>query len=415
MIDRLQLENIGVFPSLDLPLDPFTLLVGGNGAGKSTVLKALELVARWHTGGFEPKEVREITWRRATRDGIGEVEYSFSKEMASMYSIAGFETLRVPRLGADSWFAGAWVGGRDLSVSRQGAAVPEIKDGARLLTGLVDLRGYWTDDLDGWDAGGESPGLDADSPYWKQHFRYTPPKDPAIGRPLRLRLEHSAMAAPSIPQGERTSISAQGGGLASALAGIAGADRDIIERIEADLAKVVPQARRIRTFHTRVKRLISKPFPVGDQVVSVPSEEEAIGHRLELEVRGAGRVPAELLSEGTLYALGLLTAIHGPDRSELLLIDDLDRGLHLSGQVRLVRVIEAIQEQVPKLQVIATTHSPFQLEGVSPDRVRVFGLREDGTANARRLSDHPEFARWAAALRTEELWANLGEDWVTQG
>lgn len=414
MIDRLQLANIGVFPALDLPLDPFTVLVGSNGAGKSTVLKALELVTRWHSGGFEPKEVRKIRWRHLMPGDEGGFDVATSTESAAMYAGASFDTLSVPRLSADSWRAAVWAGGRELSVSRTGTALPEVLDAGRALTSVVNLRGRWDDTFREWDGVGESAGLDADSPYWSQHLRYTPPKDPVVGRTLRLRLEHTAMAAPSLPEGERTSISPQGAGLASALAWMLGADREVIERIEADLARVVPQARHIRVLQARVKRLGRKPFPVGDQVVTVPVEEEAIGHRLELELKGAGRVPAELLSEGTLYALGLLTAIHGPDRPDLLLLDDLDRGLHLTGQVQLVRVIQAIQEQSPHLQVIATTHSPFQLEGIAAGQVRVFGLRPNGTANARRLSDHPEYERWAAALRTEELWANLGEDWVVQ-
>lgn len=70
--------------------------------------------------------------------------------------------------------------------------------------------------------------------------------------------------------------------------------------------------------------------------------------------------------------------------------------------------MSAVLRIAEKMPVIATTHTPFALEGVRASEVQVC----DGQRLA-RLTDHPEFARWSRALRTDELWANLGEDWVT--
>ena len=60
---------------------------------------------------------------------------------------------------------------------------------------------------------------------------------------------------------------------------------------------------------------------------------------LSLSLRGAGKVPATQVSDGTLLALGLLTAVHWGELPDIVLLDDLDHGLHLSGQVRLLKAI----------------------------------------------------------------------------
>lgn len=400
MIDRLTLQNIGPFVSLELPLERFTLLVGPNGAGKSTVLRAMELASRWHTGGFEPRERRRII-RQYRDEWLGEQE-------VWLYPKTSFETFGIPRSAAEAWSITLGSGAERWWVARAGLGTPEIAYGKKrlLTTGALESADESGDE---WER--DAQGLDSNDPSWFQSFRYSPPADPALPRALRLQLDRRSLAAPSVPSGERTLLGSDGSGLPSVLAEM---DREVLEQIEASLARVVPQARRVRPRSTRVRRLGRRPFAVGDQAVQVPVEEDVFAHRLELEIRGSGNVPAELLSEGTLFALGLITAIHYPNRPDLLLIDDLDRGLHLSAQVQVVEILQALLKEEPKLQVLGTTHSPFQLEGVGASQVAVFGLRADGTATARTLTEHPEFERWSRALRTAELWADLGEDWVTE-
>ena len=66
-IDQIKLTNFRCFPSLSLALDPScTVLVAGNGGGKTAVLDALAGVLRWVVGGllnavtddFPPRDVR---------------------------------------------------------------------------------------------------------------------------------------------------------------------------------------------------------------------------------------------------------------------------------------------------------------------------------------------------------------------
>jgi ABC-type glutathione transport system ATPase component len=78
-----------------------------------------------------------------------------------------------------------------------------------------------------------------------------------------------------------------------------------------------------------------------------------------------GRLAARHVSEGTILALGLLTAAHTSRGPTVLLIDDIDKGLHPQAQARLVACIRALQQSRPDLQVICTTHSPLVALGAA--------------------------------------------------
>lgn len=119
---------------------------------------------------------------------------------------------------------------------------------------------------------------------------------------------------------------------ASSFAWMTGAAPEARGAFASDLARLVPGARAVR----------------ADRVGCV-----------EVDFEGAGWTPAALLSDGTLLAMGLLAKLHDPGRPRLLLLDDIERGLHIETQAALV------------------------------------------------------LGRWKYGTQTGELWAALGESWVT--
>jgi predicted ATPase len=139
-----------------------------------------------------------------------------------------------------------------------------------------------------------------------------------------------------------------------------------------------------------------------------------MGHRFALDM-GEGRlVPADMLSEGTVLALGLLTALRHPQCPRLILMDDIDGALHSSAQAELVRCLRKIQKDRPDVQIVCTSHSADLLDHVELEEVRVMVLDADGYARCGRLSDHPQSAQWRKMLRTGEFWASVGEDWLLE-
>jgi predicted ATPase len=131
-----------------------------------------------------------------------------------------------------------------------------------------------------------------------------------------------------------------------------------------------------------------------------------------VEFEHIGKVPADRLSEGTLFALAIVAVLTQPEPPEILLIDDLDKGLHPAAFSELVRVLRAAQVANPKLQIVATTHSPYLLGCFEAKEVRVFARKEDGSAACSKLTDHPDFEHWKDSLDPGEFWASVGEEWV---
>jgi predicted ATPase len=120
------------------------------------------------------------------------------------------------------------------------------------------------------------------------------------------------------------------------------------------------------------------------------------------------------VSSGTLFALGLLTVVLGPDSANVVLLDDLDHGLHPRAQLELIGVFRKLIDDNPELQIIATAHSPYILDRLQPNEVRVMSLRDDGAAVCVPLTDHPEFERWRDAMSPGEFWSTFYEDWLTR-
>jgi predicted ATPase len=120
-----------------------------------------------------------------------------------------------------------------------------------------------------------------------------------------------------------------------------------------------------------------------------------LGDVMLVLVEGDGRrIPARSLSDGTLRFLGELIALRSAPRGSLLLMEEIENGLHPTRAHLLVQAMEAAIE-ARGLQVIATTHSPLVLHALSPTALRetVLVARPAGETGsiARRLGDLPGF------------------------
>jgi len=110
--------------------------------------------------------------------------------------------------------------------------------------------------------------------------------------------------------------------------------------------------------------------------------------------------------------LGLLTVLMSQGRPDLILLDDIDRGLHPKAQREVVGLLRTILDQNPELQIVATTHSPYLLDHLRPEEVRLTTLGDDGTVSVAGLTDHPDFDKWKDEMAPGEMWSLFGEKWV---
>ena len=65
-------------------------------------------------------------------------------------------------------------------------------------------------------------------------------------------------------------------------------------------------------------------------------------------------------------------------------------------------------------KLTATTHSPYLLNYLEPEQVRLTVLRDDGSTVCGKMTDHPKFAKWKDEFSPGEMWSTFGEKWVAE-
>ena len=221
-----------------------------------------------------------------------------------------------------------------------------------------------------------------------------------------LLVPNPARLAEPVPVSEVAPVLASdGSGLADVVAKMQLEDSDSFQALQSSLRAVVPQIQRIGV------RRISMLRRAAD-VAAEARSEAILAHELTFDVSGRKGIPASMMSGGTLLALGILALLHSPARPRILLLDDIDHGLHPRAQWDLLKQLRALLERYPDLQIVATSHSPDLVDELAPEEVVVMALREDGTSAARPLTECPR-EDMLGVLKAGQLWSAIGEDWVT--
>lgn len=215
---------------------------------------------------------------------------------------------------------------------------------------------------------------------------------------VRLRLDTSALMRPALLRQGYRELAPDGEGLAAVLQAMQLAEDGRFRRVSDSLAQVVPNVLGVRT---------------KQETLSVGSNSD-VHAVVEVRTRGGGWCPASEASEGTLATLAILTAIHCQGSARLVLIDDLDRGLHPRAQSKLIPLIRAVMRDEPTLQIACTTHSPHLVNSFAPEEVRLFSVGASGHTAASRLVDHPDWPRWKDTFGSGEFWAAVGDEWVAE-
>ena len=112
--------------------------------------------------------------------------------------------------------------------------------------------------------------------------------------------------------------------------------------------------------------------------------------------------------------LGLLTVLLGPNQPQILLMDDIEHGLHPLAQKSLLEVLGSVMQTFPDLQIVATAHSPYLLDHLQPSQVRLMTIGDDGYSVCGCLEDHPQFGKWKDEMAPGELWSLFGEKWLAK-
>lgn len=392
MLNGTHLVDFGNHRNTRLTFGRMTALVGQNGSGKTTVMRALREVAlaakyvakttvdeRYVRCGSQ-RAIVLAGWTENTSDERTDWGLELSNS-------AQWFRRRYPA-GAD---ARAWIPQLRLSEVRKETATVSLLE--RLEASLKEPR---------TPPQPTKPGEIESMRDWYRRFCWTCRYFKTSARSLQ---------DPAKADDESPSINDDGSNLAWALSYLMTAEPERFGRIVEALREVVPVVKRIRSRPTKLTQFEKRTITINKQDRTFDEEREVMGQELIFDMASGSGLPAAAVSEGTLVTLAILTLVHGSD-ADLIMLDDVELGLHPKAQRDLIRQLRRIQETHPKLQILVSTHSPYVVDEFKAEDVWVFAPDKEGCAVAKRLSDHPDAKRALEVLTTGEFWSAEGEPWV---
>ena len=209
----------------------------------------------------------------------------------------------------------------------------------------------------------------------------------ALGTIRAYVLDHRALSAPAQRQ-EGAELNSSGGNLAAVLANLRERAPDAFSALTEELLR------------------ITREFQSLELV-------EHADNRVEFALRLAenGLVPADELSQGTLYLLGILALTFDPDPPRVLCIEEIDRGIH-------PRMLREIRDALYRLsypksfgsdrepvQIITTSHSPYFIDLFRdhPEEV-VISNKRGRAAEFSRLSDREDLPQLLQEGSLGDMW-----------
>lgn len=378
MITHLRIENFKCLRDVSADLRPLTALVGGNDAGKSSILEAILALSKATRSplstSLDPSGPTEgLPFEEIVSDG--DTSKTIAWEVRASAGLA--DRAELP------WRVELHAGPTD-SAALRSAIAPHSTSSASCASSPT------------------SPTLsDAAS---------------ALGSVGRYRFDPRALRSPSALSA-RPALSPTGDNLAAVLDAIlCGPFRSAGASIDAALHASIPTVsgvslRTIEREGGRVEKAIELVL------ASAPGSESA--HLQQTRERKRTSIPAAHASEGALLLTAALALAHG-DSPDILLFESPEAGLH-PGQLRVLagilrRISEGseggIRESHRPRQVILTTYSPILLNYLKPEEILLVRRDHERDLGTRidPLTSAPNLSELLRATSVGELWSLLAED-----
>ena len=373
MLEKLILHNFKSHKSTELNFDNSRLhgLVGKNSAGKTTVLQALHNLSRLAASPF--KNI---------------FQYDKSPQFLTT------------------------IGEKDMSVTASGFwGYKNRQNWQASYSWKQENNDYWHPTAS-WKIDEKENFLEG----WSNSLSDSPD---AIRKSLRhtvyLKLIASNLAKAAYSEEITPRVEFDGSLLAPTLDFLRDEAPDKFQLIEEKLSRIVPNVRKVGIKRAKVPVIRKRLIEVDGKSISYEETQEMTGQEIVLDMNTGERIPAHAISEGTMLTLGLLTVLMNPNQPNLVLLDDVEQGLHPQAQRELMTVFKEIIAENPNLQIIFSTHSPYILDALAPSQVHILNNSKSGFTMSKRLDEHPD-VEWAKeTLTTGEFWDAEGEDWVVEG
>lgn len=390
-IESLRVENYRALRKVELDtLTPMTVLLGPNGSGKSTVFDVFNFLSECFQFGLRHAWDRrgrgkELKTRGATGPVVFDLKYREQRDMPVItYHLAIDEGVKGPEV-VEEWLQ--WRRGRHgrpfrfLEFARgEGSAVSGEMPDEDDTRAPQRLR---------------SPDLIAVSTLgqFSDHPRVAALREFITDWYVSYLSIDQTRSQPEVGPQER--LSKGGENLPNVIQYLKEQHAERLEQIFAVLRRRIP----------RLERVEADPMPDGRlllQIKDAPFEQPIL---------------SKFASDGTMKMLAYLTVLYDPEPPRFIGIEEPENFLHPK---LLPELAEECRTAAERSQLLITSHSPFLLNAMRPEEVRVLYRDDQGFTQAMRTSDIPgimEFMREGASLGY--LWMEghfgLGDPLVNQG
>jgi len=376
-IERLSVRNYRALKEITLEkLTPLTVLLGPNGSGKSTVFDVFAFLAECFSDGLRKAWERRGRFRELRsrdQDGSIVIEIQYREKRGSPLITYHLEIEEQPK--------GPVVKREFLRWKRGHPAAPfhflDYQYGqGKVITGespeANDTRIDKT--LSGADVlAVNTLGTLAENP------RVIALRSFITGWHLSYLSADAARGNPEAGAEER--LSPTGSNLPNVIQYLREQHPERLEQIFETLRRRIPRIEKVEAEVLQDSRLL---LLVKDAPFSTP-------------------VLSRFVSDGTLKMLAYLTVLYDPDPPQLIGIEEPENYLHPR---LLPELAEECQQASERTQLIVTTHSPFFINPLRPEEVRVLYRGADGYTRVRRVSDMQGVQAFL------DRGANLGELWM---
>lgn len=163
-----------------------------------------------------------------------------------------------------------------------------------------------------------------------------------------------------------------------------------------------------------LRRAFLERVPTIKSFDKYPVQEGTKG--LFFDLVKATRVPAAKMSDGPLLLLAFLAIVYHGSPPPLIMVEEPENGVHPKQLEHIIRFLGSLTQRENPVQVVITTHSPYVLDFVPKESVRVFTRGEDGHAHVSKMH---EIAKVRELLEQGytlgEVWYNTDEDELVAG
>ncbi len=412
MISLIEALNYRCLRYIRRPLQPFHVLVGPNGSGKTTFLDVVAFLGRFVSDGLEAAimerttDFRDLTWQRegdrfelAIEATIPEDRRALMNEAEEVYDTIRYELALATDPDTSEIFIAKEKGSIKISRPerpRQTSLFPAELDVPETIITTGEARETETvfHGTPGNDYYGAAAHREFSTQYNLGRRKSTLsnlPEDeskfPASTwlkqlliegiRPLNIN--SLALRKPS-PPALRTGFRPDGSSLPWAV---------------AELEKKAPVRLQEWVDH------LSMALPDLHSIRTVEREDDR--HRyLKLVYSGGLEVPSWMVSDGTLKLLALTLPAYLRDLPSVYLIEEPENGIH----PRAVEIMYQSLSSVYDSQVLLATHSPLILSVADPASVLCFGKTPQGATDIVRGDQHPRLTDWHGEVDFGTLFAS---------